>query len=116
MVKKTTPQAKQAQVAASQEKKSVTKDKREEVKVEEPVENIQMAEVGDEESWTVKQKKENAQRFLKSVKKMNGKVKSSLERKQIVKAVQALQAYSLKKKQEGASKTQNLLEDEEQFF
>lgn len=77
MVKKTVTPAKQA----------ATTPKKEEIKAEEPEEII---EADAEDSLTVKQKKENAQRFLKSVKKMNAKVKSSLERKQIMKAVQAL--------------------------
>jgi hypothetical protein len=81
MVKKTTPLAKQAQAPATQDKKSASKDKKEEIKTVDPVESIEVADAGDEESWTVKQKKENAQRFLKSVKKMNAKVKASLERK-----------------------------------
>ena len=46
--------------------------------------------VVEDESETVKQKKENAQKMIKAVKKMNAKIKASIERKQVVKAVQAL--------------------------
>ena len=46
-----------------------------------------------DESITIKQKKENALKLAKAVKKMNAKLKKSLEKKQIVKAVQALQAF-----------------------
>lgn len=45
------------------------------------------AAVVDEDSQTIKEKKENAKKMLKQVKKMNAKVKASLERKQITKAV-----------------------------
>jgi len=46
--------------------------------------------VVEDESETIKQKKENAQKMIKAVKKMNAKIKASIERKQVVKAVQAL--------------------------
>jgi ribosome biogenesis protein UTP30 len=56
----------------------------------------------EEVSETVKQKKENAQKMVKVIKKMNAKLKESIERKQVAKAVQALQDYSKRKRQEGA--------------
>ena len=61
----------------------------------------------------MKQKKENAKKMLASVKKFNAKLKSSLERKQVIKAVQALQGYLAKRKQESAASTKNLLENED---
>lgn len=73
-------------------------------------------ELNGDESQTIKQKKENAKRMLQAVKKFNAKLKSTLERKQIVKAVQALQAYQAAQKAAGAKKTQNLLEAEDQFI
>jgi len=53
----------------------------------------------EEVSETVKQKKENAQKMVKAIKKMNAKLKESIERKQVAKAVQALQDYSKRKRQ-----------------
>ena len=47
-------------------------------------------EVEEVVSETVKQKKENAQKMVKAIKKMNAKLKESVERKQVAKAVQAL--------------------------
>jgi hypothetical protein len=55
--------------------------------------DIKEIDLDGDESQTVKQKKENAKKMLQSVKKFNAKLKSSLERKQIIKAVQALKAY-----------------------
>jgi hypothetical protein len=49
--------------------------------------------------------------MLKAVKKMNAKVKSSLDKKQIIKAVKALKAYSEKVKAENLKK--KLLMDED---
>ena len=43
--------------------------------------------VEEEFSETVKQKKENAQKMIKAVKKMNAKIKASIEKKQVIKAV-----------------------------
>jgi len=67
------------------------------------------------DSITIKQKKENAKKMLSAVKKFNAKLKSSIERKQIVKAVNALQGYYKKLKGEGAKATKNLLEAEDQY-
>ena len=92
--------------------------KEEKVVIEEEAQSGSIADVAMdiEDNETVKQKKENAANMIKAVKKMNAKVKASIERKQIVKAVQALQEYNKKKRQLGATKTQNLLEDEDQFL
>ena len=68
------------------------------------------------DSITIKQKKENAKKMLSAVKKFNAKLKSSIERKQITKAVQALQGYYKKLKGQGAKATKNLLEAEDQFI
>jgi hypothetical protein len=54
--------------------------------------------------------------MVKQIKKLNAKVKATLERKQITKAVQALQAYSKKQREGGAKATKNLLEEEDQFI
>jgi len=57
------------------------------------IDDIKEIDLDGDESQTVKQKKENAKKMLQSVKKFNAKLKSSLERKQIIKAVQALKTY-----------------------
>lgn len=44
----------------------------------------------EEESLTIKQKKENYAKMVKSVKKMNKKLSKSLDKKLVIKAVQAL--------------------------
>ena len=44
---------------------------------------------------------------------MNAKIKKSLERKQIIKAVQALKQYHAKIKSEGIKATKNLLEEDD---
>lgn len=41
----------------------------------------------------MKEKKENAKRMLKAVKAFNAKLKSSIEAKDIIRAVKALQGY-----------------------
>jgi hypothetical protein len=51
--------------------------------------------------------------MLKAVKMFNSKLKSSIERKDIVRAVQALQVYHKKVKSQGAAGTKNLLEAED---
>lgn len=71
---------------------------------------------GDEESQTVREKKENARRMLKAVKAINAKLKSSIERKDITRAVQALQGYYKKLKAQSAAGTKQLLETEDQFI
>jgi hypothetical protein len=62
----------------------------------------------------VKEKRFNAAKMVKQAKKMNAKLKASLEKKQIVRAVQALLSFSKRSKEAGAAK--NLLEDEDQFI
>ena len=61
----------------------------------------------------MKEKKENAKRMLKAVKAFNAKMKSSIERKDIIRAVQALQGYYKKLKGESAKGTKQLLEVED---
>jgi predicted outer membrane protein len=53
------------------------------------VEDVDAEEISDNEneSQTVKEKKENAKRMLKAVKAFNAKLKSSIERKEITRAV-----------------------------
>jgi ribosome biogenesis protein UTP30 len=82
--------------------------------VEDSIENVKEVDIDGDESQTIKQKKENAKKMLQSVKKFNAKLKSSLERKQIIKAVQALKTYQAKKKADKAAATKNLLEAEDQ--
>lgn len=53
--------------------------------------------------------------MISAVKKFNAKIKSSIERKQIVKAIEALQAFHKNKKAQGAASSKSLLEDENQF-
>ena len=84
--------------------------------VKDSIDEEKEVELDGDESQTIKQKKENAKKMLQAVKKFNAKLKSSLERKQIVKAVQALKAYQAAQKAAGAKKTQNLLEAEDQFI
>ena len=60
---------------------------------------------------TVKEKKANAKRMAKAVKKMSSKVKKSLERKQVEKAVSALQKHAEQVKGENLKK--KLLENED---
>jgi hypothetical protein len=52
--------------------------------------------IDDTDSQTIKEKKENAKKLQKAIKKVNAKVKASMEKKQIVKAIQALQEYQKK--------------------
>jgi len=59
-------------------------------KVSAKKEQVVAQEVEEVVSETVKQKKENAQKMVKAIKKMNAKLKESVERKQVAKAVQAL--------------------------
>ena len=92
------------------------KPKKEEKKIEDV--NMSDDEVkedhdGGEESQTVKEKKENARRMLKAVKAFNAKIKTSIERKDIIRAVQALQGYYKKLKGESAKGTKQLLEVED---
>ena len=61
--------------------------------VNDSIDEEKIVELNGDESQTVKQKKENAKKMLQAVKKFNAKLKSSLEKKQIIKAVQALKAY-----------------------
>lgn len=51
--------------------------------------------------------------MLKAVKGFNAKLKSSIERKDIIRAVQALLAYQKRVKQESAAGTKQLLEAED---
>lgn len=93
MVKKTATEVKKQTPAKEVEETKVapTKKAKQIEKVASDAEDVNMEQAGGaalaEDSQTVKEKKENAQKMLKAVKKMNAKVKSSLERKQIVKAV-----------------------------
>lgn len=111
MVKKVAKATEQAQGS------SKAKISKEEVKEEIHQEEQQSQQNDDiEDTMTVKEKKENAQKFAKAVKKMNAKIKSSIERKQLIKAVEALQAYQAKVKAEGAKGTKNLLESDDKFI
>jgi len=80
------------------------------------VEDLSDNENGGEVSQTVKEKKENAKKMLKAVKAYNAKLKSSIERKDITRAVQALLTYQKKVKSEKAAGTKQLLENENQFI
>lgn len=62
------------------------------------------------------EKKENARKMLKAVKAFNAKLKSSIERKDITRAVQALQAYFKKVKSTNAAGTKQLLEKDDQHI
>ena len=66
------------------------------------------------ESETIKEKKAHAKKFAKSVKKFNSKVKSALEKKQVIKAVEALKAYSQKQRQDKTK--MSLLADSEDYI
>ena len=99
------------------EKKAFTK--KEEKKVEDvhmsEGEEVQEALNGDE-SQTVQEKKENARKMLKAVKAFNAQLKSSIERKDITRAVQALQAHFKKVKSTNAAATKQLLEKDDQHI
>ena len=85
----------------------------EDVKMTEDEAEVAENEGGAEETLTVKEKKENARKMLKAVKGFNAKLKSSIERKDIIRAVQALLAYQKRVKQESAAGTKQLLEAED---
>ena len=51
------------------------------------VKDLKEEDLEEEESLTVKQKKENAKQMTKAIKKFNAKLKKSLDRKLIIKAV-----------------------------
>lgn len=69
--------------------------------------------VDQEESLTIKEKKANDLKLKKAIKKMSAKVKSNVEQKQIIKAVEALKTYSQKTKANNLKK--KLLESEEDY-
>lgn len=69
--------------------------------------------VEQEESLTIKEKKANDLKLKKAIKKMSAKVKSNVEQKQIIKAVEALKTYSQKTKANNLKK--KLLESEEDY-
>lgn len=62
---------------------------------------------------TVQEKKENAKKLKKAIKKFDAKIKSSIEKKQVIKAVEALQAFS--KRIKSQSLTKKLLEDDDSY-
>lgn len=99
------------------EKKASTK------KEEKKVEDVHMSEgeevkeaLNGDESQTVQEKKENARKMLKAVKAFNAQLKSSIERKDITRAVQALQAHFKKVKSTNAAGTKQLLEKDDQHI
>lgn len=59
------------------------------------------------------EKKENALKMLKAVKAFNAKLRSSIERKDITRAVKALQAYFKQVKSTNAAGTKQLLEKDD---
>lgn len=73
-------------------------------------EDIEIEEDG-EQSQTVAQKKKNAKILEKATKKMFAKVKKSIEKKQVIKAITALATYA--KKQKEGNLVKKLLEDED---
>ena len=102
---------------AVSEKKASTKKEEKKVEVVEINEGEEVNEAQNGiESQTVLEKKENARKMLKAVKSFNANLKSSIERKDITRAVQALQAYYKKVKSTNASGTKQLLEKDDQHI
>ena len=89
-----TPSAKkgkahQTVVPAVADEKIKAKEEVKSKELEAAAEEVELSE-NENESQTIKEKKENAKRMLKAVKAFNAKLKSSIERKDISRAVQAL--------------------------
>ncbi len=116
---KTSTSKKSATNTPAKEEKQPKKEekKAEDVKMsDDEIEESNVDEGNADESQTVREKKENAKKMLKAVKAFNAKLKSTIERKDITRAVQALQGYYKKLRAESAKGTKQLLESDDQFI
>lgn len=71
-------------------------------------------EQSQEESLTIQQKKANAAKLKKVIKKHHAKIKASLDLKQVIKATDALKEYQKKIKEKTSHK--KLLQEEDDFI